>query len=194
MKRLAYLILLLFPIICFGQGMNPVGSCVTYSSSCTTQTTPNDMETNAYTYTEIALTSTLKYVASKFVADASTGTVCKVCLRLNKIGSPTMNFSVAIWGDTSGRPNPSDVKASYGSMNAGSINESDWNCFSSGSASLSNGTAYHIVITASATDESNYFRWIKDATCATEVIARSSDGSTWYDLDTSNCDMARLYK
>jgi hypothetical protein len=162
-------------------------------AACETQTTPNDMETSAYDYTYVAQASSLKYVASKFVADATTGTVCRICLSLNKIQSPTMDFSVQIWGDTGGRPNPADVKSIYGSMNAANIVGTFGDCFSLGNATLVNGTTYHVVIVASTYNATDYFRWVRDSTCTTEVIARSANGTTWYDIVTDKCSLIKLY-
>ena len=163
-------------------------------AACTTQTTPSDMETSAFEYTWVGQDSSTKYIASKFVADADTGTVCRICLSLNKINSPTMDFSVQIWGDTGGRPNPADVKDDYGSMNAANIAGTFGDCFSLGSVALIDGTTYHIVIVADTYNATNYFRWIRDSSCTTEVIARSADGSTWYDVKTDQCGMAKLYE
>lgn len=198
MKRLLLGLLLTFTIVIFAhaKGVMMIGGSpeAPVVPSCDTETTPDDMKTNSWTFFWVGEASNNRHVASRFVADANTGTVCKVCLLLKKKDNPTMNFSVQIWGDTDGRPNSADVKADYGTMNAADIQGSMNDCFDGGSAALVNGTAYHIVMVMASTDTSNYVHWYRDANCTTEVVARSSNGSTWADITTTECGAASLYK
>lgn len=168
-------------------------------AACTTQTTPNDMETNAYSYFWIGESSGNKYLATKFTADATTGTVCKVCPRYNKVGSPTMDFSVKIYSNKCSKCDRSDDApdaslGTYGTMNAANIAGSFGDCFDDASVELTNETIYWVVTVAATTDSNNYFRWIGDATCTTEQISRSTDGSTWTTSDITKCGMVKLYK
>jgi len=192
-RRIIYL--LLFLLFC---STSHAGVCVLGGSgtsetvtACETQTTPNDMETSASEYFWIASASTNKYASSKFVADATTGTVCRICLSLNKVQSPTMNFSVQIWSDSGGHPNA--MLSNYGSMNAANIAGTFGDCFSLGSAALANGTTYHVVIVADAYSATDYFRWVKDSTCTTKSMQIDADGTSFTETVTTQCGMVKLY-
>lgn len=195
MKYLITLLFLVLPIVCNAQGINPVGGCTrAHNSICQTQTTPNDMETSAGQYFMVAGATNNKYASSKFVADSSTGTVCKICLNLNKVGSPTMNFDVQIWSDSEGSPSSVVAGGDFSGMNAADIVGTFEDCFTGGSATLVNGTPYHVVIIADAANSSNYFRWVKDSTCATESMQIDSDGTSFTETETTMCGMVKLYK
>jgi hypothetical protein len=195
MKYLITLLFLVLPIVCNAQGINPVGGCTrAHNSICQTQTTPNDMETSDYTYSNIGADSSAKYLSTAFVATADTGTICQVCARLNKVGSPTMDFDVQIWSDSDGLPSTMLSGGDFGTMNAADIVGDFTDCFTEGSVALTNGTKYHVVFIAATVDASNYFRLVEDATCTTESIAADSDGASFATIDTAKCGMVRLYK
>lgn len=185
--------LLLLATSCFGMDLHSAMMMVTkqQANPCTTQTTPNDMETSNSNNNTVGNTNALKYVASKITGDATSGTVCKVCLFLAKQGSPTMTLNLKIYADSGG--NPTGSGTDFGSINAADIAGSFGDCFT-GSLAVGNGTAYHLVLIASAIDTDNYVKWGQDATCTTERTARSADGSSWTEMDTDRCLMAKLYK
>jgi hypothetical protein len=167
----------------------------TYNDSdCVTQSTPNDMETSSSTYFNIGENSVNKYGSTKFVADATTGTICKICLDLNKVGSPTMNFDVQIWADSGGVPSSMVSNGDFTGMNAANIAGSFADCFTGGSAVLTNGTTYHVVIIADAVNGDNYFRIVKDSNCTTESMAIDADGASFTEIETNKCGMVKLYK
>lgn len=171
------------------------GSSYGSAPSCSnTQTTPNDMETSNGTYSNIGAGASTTYLSTAFVATADTGTICQICIRLNKVGSPTMDFDVQIWGDSGGLPSTMVSGGDFTGMNAANIVGDFTDCFTGGSAALSNGVTYHVVIIAAATDASNYFRMVEDATCTTESIAVDSDGTSFGIIDSANCGMVKLYK
>lgn len=167
-------------------------------AACETQANPTDMETYAYYFSEIHSASGLKYVSSKFVAGGNDD-ICKICIYISSSTgtSPTYNQTLYIYGDISGEPNETDIKATFETKNMTGIltGSYQWICWNkvSGSA-LSNGTTYHIVSKSSTYDGTNIQKWGRDSTCASEAQFRSSDGATWASLDTSTCGMAKLYK
>ena len=164
-------------------------------SPCTTQTTPSDMETSNGTFTYIGQATAQRYVGTKITADATTGTICKICANFTKVGSPVMNFSVQIWGDTVGSPNSADVKGNFGSMNAANIVGSFGDCFSGASFTPAEGTVFWVMFITDAVDGSHYIRITQDDECATEHIVYDDTGSgPWADSSTARCGMVKLYK
>ena len=168
-------------------------------AACETQTTPNTMETSDGTYELAGSANGNKYVASRVIADATTGTVCRICPSLNKVQSPTMDFSVKLYSNTCTTCDRSDdepnaVLDDYGSMNAANIAGTFGDCFSLGSVALAEGTVFHVVIiNNSAANPTNYFRWVRDNTCTSEQFSISSDGSTWSVNGSGKCGTVKLY-
>ena len=197
-KIIAVLIIILFPVLCLAGSLQKKQCSVIERKNavvtCETETTPSDMKTSASAYQVVANASSVKYVSSAFVGDATSGTVCKVCVTLTKILSPTMTFTVAIWSDDGSGP-PSKPLAelnNFGGMSSADITGE--HCFTTGSVAIANATKYHVVIASSATDASNYFRWTKDSSAVTTLTNRSADGASWTALETDRCYMTKLYK
>lgn len=198
MKTIAIILILLsFAVTAFGQSTVVVAK--KKATACTTQTTPNDMETTNSTSTNVASAAGVKWIATKFIGDATSGTVCKICPDLSKVSSPTMTIAIKLFSNTCSTCDRTDDKpnaqlADYGSMSAASIAGSFGDCFT-GTYAVANNTYYWVVIQASATSETNYVNWTEDATCATEDVSRSGDdGSSWSQTSSSKCLMMKLYR
>lgn len=195
MRRILCLLLILLFIASSLQAQGTTqfrgGGCPS-GATCSTKTTPSN-EDNNYTYDYSCQASGLRKYATKFVADSGTGTVCKFCLQMQKAGSPTMTINAKIFDDNSDKPGSMVTGGDFGSMSASSIVDATFNCFTGGSASLTNGTAYWLVLECSTYDGSNYFTVTQDDVCTTEHNMRY-DGSNWYDISTTRCGMMQLYK
>ena len=193
-KIIAVLIIILSPVLCLAGSLQKKQCSVIERKNavvtCETETTPSDMKTSASAYQVVANNSTTKYISSAFVGDATSGTVCKVCVTLTKILSPTMTFTVAIWSDSGDKP--SSELNNFGGMSSADITGE--HCFTTGSVVIANGTKYHVVIASSATNADNYFRWTKDSSAVTTLTNRSADGASWTALETDRCYMTKLYK
>jgi hypothetical protein len=199
------LILIAFPLYanpCMQIVMGGSSDTAAPPAACETQTTPNDMETSASSYLQIGNSSATKYVSSKIVADATTGTVCRLCLSMNKVQTPpdTMDFSVQLWANkctTCDRsddvPDKDNILDIYGSMRAIDIAGTFGDCFSLGSVTFNDDDIFHVVIIADEINATNYFRWVLDSTCTNKDMKRSADGTTWAVYYNTVCGMVKLY-
>lgn len=202
MKTLITLLIIFIPFICHARGMSMAcGGHVEAAAppaACDTQASPTDMETYAGYFADFATASTGDdWYSSMFVAGQD-ATLCEVCIyaATSTSTSPTYNVTPHIYSNNT-TPDPDKPNASSGSFTARNMtgvltNAYQWICWT-GSVAITNGTIYHFVLVADGYDATNKMRWGKDATCASENMHRSADGSTWVNTETERCGMLKLY-
>ena len=140
--------------------------------------------------------SATKWRATRFVA-TSTTTVCEVEIEFRKTGSATFNVVVSIYSDTDAGGGNFEPDALIGtasdSVNGTAIVHLAYHKFENLSASITNTTAYWIVLTADGNNASNYLNWRFNSASTTERLERSSDGITWTNASTSVGGNHRLF-
>lgn len=170
-------------------------------AACTTQiSSPTDMETYASYFSNFATSSSADDWASSMFVAGEDATICSVCFYVaTSTGtSPTYNVTAYLYSNNT-TPTPDQPNASSGAFETKNMtgvltSAYQWICWTGGSIGITNTTIYHVVLAASGTDATNIMRWGKDATCASENVHRSGDGSTWTSTDTGRCGMLKLYK
>jgi len=159
-------------------------TCVSVAQSCTTANndTDNNMGTNYWK-------------ASKFAASKNM-TVCKIEVNLKKVGSPTHNITVHIYGSTGTEPDEANVIDSSDTVAASTLSTSyGYISFTGLSAGLTSGTEYWLVIQNAGGDGSNYVAGETDTGCDYEEgTLYSSNGTTWGNSDSDRGFKYRLYE
>jgi len=202
MKILITLLIILMPFLCHARGMfMACGGNIEAAAppaACETQANPTDMETYASYYASFAMSSSGDdWYSSMFVAGAD-ATICKIKLYVatSTSTSPTYNVTPKIYTNNT-TPDPDQPNALVGSFTARNMTGVLTNAYQwiewTGSVAIENGVTYHLVITADGQDATNVMRWGKDATCASENMHRSGDGSTWTSTETGRCGMLQLF-
>lgn len=128
-----------------------------------------------------------KYMASRFTA-ATSYTLTRVDVYLDKIGSPTFNITASIYTDNAGNPGTLIGSGSTNSIGAGSVTGSEALYSLTGlNATINTGiaTTYFIVFTVDTVgDITNHCRWHRNASTTNQAsgshkIVESADASTW---------------
>lgn len=188
-------ILLVFSTSLWGQSTIIVAK--KKAASCTTEAAPTDMKT-VNTGETTSIFTYWDNITSKFVA-GETATICKVCVSLKKgqETAPSYTISVGLYSDDGGYANALLTNGYYGDIAASSLTtDFAWYCLTEGSASLSNGTTYHLVMHSSGTDATNVVKIGTDLTCATEscFYDHNDPPDTNNSLFTDRCFALMLYK
>jgi len=159
-------------------------TCTTEAQSCTTS---NNVADNGM--------GTYLWKASKFAASGDM-TVCKIEVNLKKVGTPTHNITVHIYGSTGTEPNEADIIDSSDTVSASTLTTSyAYITFTGLSAELTSGTEYWLVIQNAAGDGSNYVAGQVDTGCDYEEgTLYSSNGTTWGHSDYDRGFKYRLYE
>ena len=108
----------------------------------------------------LSLLNASNYYESTGFKVSESFTLDSVWLKLYKVGNPTANLTVRIYTDSSGSPSTATGSAATLSCKLINSNPSgEWYHISGLNCALVAGTQYHIVITTSTTDASNYCVW-----------------------------------
>ncbi len=152
---------------------------------------------NPYTITNFGTSSSTQYVAQSFVPTVSEK-VYEVDLKVGKYNNPSANLTIEIRNDSGG--NPGSVLGST-TLNSGTIPDSALAGWENGwtevnvltSNALTSGTPYWVVLKASSTNATKYFKVVRandDALYASGTAKIGSSFSTLTPLCGSACDMA----
>ena len=120
--------------------------------------------------------------------------ISRIDLPLTKAGTPQFNIKAAIWGD-SGSTNyhpTALIGTASNELDANTLPTSDpgtgaWTSFTGLSASLTNGTRYHVLVYKSS-GTSHYYNdsanWYQLAGLAADITHESTDFTTWSEKRT----------
>jgi hypothetical protein len=189
MKRLFIILcILFFAVPCLANqiiiGKKKSAACSTSAQSCTTANNSADAGMGTY-----------HWKASKFAASGDM-TVCKIEVNLKKVGSPTHNITVHIYGSTGTEPNEADIIDSSDAVAANTLSTNyGYIPFTGLSAGLTSGTEYWLVIQNAAGDGSNYVAGQIDTGCDLEEgTLYSSNGTTWGNSDSDRGFKYKFYE
>lgn len=131
---------------------------------------------------EVGEWSTTDYWAYRFAYAGTTGTLCRVIVKLSKTGSPAGNAYISVLNDNSAAPGSS--LTTCGSMVATGIDaggaEYTFNC---GDAAVTNGNYYWVQVYYDSANSSNYIKFSRGYGLGKEYY--SGDGSAWTEQGTS---------
>ena len=163
----------------YGVSATNTSSTFATASMASACTTVADSFTGAFTGDYANEGRYAAYYAFKFTA-ASTYTACSISLGARKSGAPAQTFWAGIYTDSSGNPgtlvgtHSTSIGAAAFGTSLGAVN------FPGVSASISSGTAYWIVVRASATDVSNYII-VANLGYTLPGTRYSDNGTSWTD-------------
>lgn len=151
-------------------------------------TTTKDSQTGATN--NFADNQSYKWLAGNFTA-GSTYTLCKLTMRMAKVGTPAGTITAAIYSDAAGNVPGTQVGTASDAVTATTLAAAEGNVdFSNLSASLTSGTVYHIVIKCSTTGTgANNVRGVYysfTGTLAQEINLSNDDGGSWDNWTDSN--------
>jgi hypothetical protein len=160
------------------------------NAGCSTKKDSNEAATTGGS--EIAKSSTLRWLAQRFTASASYD-ACKIILPLSKTGSPTFTFNVSIYTDSPG--NPGTMIGSSDSMSAADLTETETDySFDISAPVIASGSTNWIVIQSVTTqDPLNYIWWHRSTSALADSINSSSDGSTWAEVSAARISKYKIY-
>lgn len=172
-------------------------------AACVTQAAPTDRATFV-DYSSICTNTAQDWFYSEFEAGEN-ATVCKFCVSLasSTSTSPSYNLTGHIYSKGATYPNEALENGTYSTVNlTGLLSNSGYTdiCFTGGSASVTSGTRYFIVLNCSDIDLTNQLRVGRDSDCLdadsnqVEHIGTSTDGSTWGATSTARCALQTLWK
>lgn len=162
-----------------------VPACSTSFASCTTSSNQANSQIGV----------SYNWKASKFAASKTT-TVCAIELALRKVGSPSFNIRVSVYGSTGTEPDESNIISQSSYSAANNLTTSYVYTSFTVSAAITSASEYWIVIQASAAgDGSNNVEAYMDTGCDYEEgVLGSSNGTSWSGSDNGRGFKYYLYE
>lgn len=138
-----------------------------------------DSQTTQISYSSVANASDEVFYSTSFVASTSYVLAAWEAY-VQQNGTPTMDVVAHIYSDDGGGNPNSLLGTSINIISASTFPASyDWVQFAFSGVSLANGTRYHLVLSNSLYDASNYYRWGRETGATSEYINKSADGQSW---------------
>ena len=197
MKRLLILILLCFSLVLSADARMSLMQ-LTAGPSCNNS---QQIEDTASAGSQDIGSTSANYFGTKFVYSGTTGkAICKMSIWFEKVGLPTDDYYVAIWGHNVGDyPEDGDVLGTSDALDASTVpaGESEQKvsiAFTTPTAPLANGTTYWVVVYSTTYDASHFLVWHWNTDGTTERCDYDDDGSgTWTNSSTLVTQKYRLY-
>lgn len=173
-------------------------------AACITQAAPTDRDTFTDGGTFCTNASVDDWFFSEFEAGED-ATICKFCIPFasSTSTSPSYNLVGYIYSKTGSVPDAALENGTYSTESlAGKLSNAGYTeiCFDGGSASVTNGTRYFLVINCSDIDLTNQLKVGRDTDCPdadtnqVRNMGRSASGSSWSTTTTYRCAMQTLWK
>lgn len=154
---------------CLGSSVAPAASCATTTDSNTAATSGSEF---------IGANAGSTWRGYSFVAGSSY-TVCKVVLRMAKVGSPTFTANTYIYTDNAGVPGTL-IGTGSGNFSVSTLTTSEGDATFTGiSAAVTSGTTYWIVTKATGAPN-DFTNYVNEFVSVGSTTGQSSaDGITW---------------
>jgi hypothetical protein len=172
----------LFPVVVQGIGFTQFfgGGVSSAAPSYVLKDSNTGTSTGSYTVT---FGSSSRQVAGSF-QPATSYTIKRIDVYLEKVGSPSREITCSIWSTTGTTPNAQEGVVSA-SVNTSTFPTSEGTVTFYPELAVTGGTTYHIALTGTSSNSSDYFRWHRTGG-SFRVDQAANPVTTWSNLSTSN--------